>query len=409
MAEIAVIGAGMAGIGAALALQARGHEVLVLDRLWPGEGTSHGNAGLIQAEAAEPYAMPRAPAQLFAIATGRTNDVVWHPRSLPGELPVLWSYFRRSAPKRHAAISEVYRQLTGRAVADHAPVIAEAGAEALIRRTGFGEVAETGAALEATAREAERMRDRHGIASRVAGGTELRAEDPAFREGLAGAVIWRDSWSTTDPGALTAAYARLFKARGGRVARVGVTGIVPDRAGWSVATETGLVEAAQVVLAAGPWSAQLLKPLGYRIPMLLKRGYHGHFRMEGELSRPYFLTGHGVVVASMARGLRITTGAELTGQEARRDLRQLVRGEAAARAVLPLGEAVPDSIWHGHRPCLPDMIPLVGPAPRHDGLWFDFGHGHHGLTLGPTTGILLAEMMEGRDDALARALSPRCR
>ncbi|WP_236637891.1 NAD(P)/FAD-dependent oxidoreductase [Mangrovicoccus ximenensis] len=74
--------------------------------------------------------------------------------------------------------------------------------------------------------------------------------------------------------------------------------------------------------------------------------------------------------------------------------------------MLPLGEAVPDSLWHGHRPCLPDMVPLVGPAPRHDGLWFDFGHGHHGLTLGPTTGLILAEMMEGRDDALARALSP---
>jgi D-amino-acid dehydrogenase len=74
-----------------------------------------------------------------------------------------------------------------------------------------------------------------------------------------------------------------------------------------------------------------------------------------------------------------------------------------------LGDPVPDSIWHGHRPCLPDMLPLAGAAPRHRGLWFDFGHGHQGFTLGPTTGRLLAEIMDGREDELTRALSPGAR
>ena len=51
----------------------------------------------------------------------------------------------------------------------------------------------------------------------------------------------------------------------------------------------------------------------------------------------------------------------------------------------------------GGRPCTPDMMPMIGPAKHHQGLWFAFGHAHHGLTLGPITGRLLAEMMTGED------------
>jgi len=143
--------------------------------------------------------------------------------------------------------------------------------------------------------------------------------------------------------------------------------------------------------------------------MVTKRGYHGHFASPATLARPYVDVDNGIVLSSMARGLRITTGAHLTGLAAPRDLRQLQRGAQAAAELVPLGDPVPDSIWHGHRPCLPDMLPLVGAAPRHRGLWFDFGHGHQGFTLGPTTGRLLAEIMDGREDELTRALSPGAR
>jgi D-amino-acid dehydrogenase len=66
-----------------------------------------------------------------------------------------------------------------------------------------------------------------------------------------------------------------------------------------------------------------------------------------------------------------------------------------AHELFPLGDPVDAQPWKGARPCLPDMLPVIGKAPRHPGLWFDFGHQHHGLTLGPVTGRLLAEMMTG--------------
>ena len=74
---------------------------------------------------------------------------------------------------------------------------------------------------------------------------------------------------------------------------------------------------------------------------------------------------------------------------------QIIRTEPRAREIFPLGHRVDAEPWLGRRPCLPDMRPVIGPAGRHKGLWFAFGHAHHGLTLGPATGRLLAEMMTG--------------
>jgi D-amino-acid dehydrogenase len=75
---------------------------------------------------------------------------------------------------------------------------------------------------------------------------------------------------------------------------------------------------------------------------------------------------------------------------------QLERAEPIARRLFPLGERLDSEPWMGSRPCTPDMLPVIGPAPRHANLWFAFGHAHHGLTLGPVTGRLVAEMVTGQ-------------
>ena len=151
------------------------------------------------------------------------------------------------------------------------------------------------------------------------------------------------------------------------------------------------------VVALGPWSPDLLTRFGYRFPMVRKRGYHRHFSGGGRLEQPLQDPTFGYVVAPMARGLRITTGAELSGRSVSATPIQLERAEAAARQLLDLGEPVEKEPWSGIRPCMPDMLPVIGPAPKHKGLWMHFGHGHQGFTLGPATGRLLAEMMSGEE------------
>ncbi|WP_138466742.1 FAD-binding oxidoreductase [Poseidonocella sp. HB161398] len=409
MPQIIVLGAGMVGTGTALALQARGHDVTLVDRRGPGEETSYGNAGFIQAEAAEPYAMPRDLRTLAAYALGQSNDLVYDLAALPKMAPVLWRYFRNSAPAAHRRASAQYAQLVARATGDHAPLIAASGQDNLIRRTGYHQAYRDPRAFAAAAREAERLAAEYGVPSQALDSAALARAEPALKTPLPGAIFWESCWTTPDPGGLTAAYARLFAAQGGRVCRGDAMSLAPSGSGWTVATEEGPVAAAHAVVALGPWAPDLMARFGYRVSMLWKRGYHGHFDSPAALSRPLIDDANGVVLTPALRGLRIATGAALVARDAPADPVQLRRGAAAAGELLEIGPRVAEPQWFGHRPCLPDMLPLVGAAPRHPGLWLNFGHGHQGFTLGPTTGILLADALEGQSDPLLSALSPAAR
>jgi D-amino-acid dehydrogenase len=167
--------------------------------------------------------------------------------------------------------------------------------------------------------------------------------------------------------------------------------------GWEVHTAGGVVTGAAVVIALGPWSNLLFRRLGYRFPFGVKRGYHMHYRAEGNatLNRPVVDAEHGFALTPMRRGIRLTTGAEFALRDAPPTPVQLARVEPLARQIFPLGERLEAEAWLGRRPCLPDMLPVIGPGYRHRGLWFNFGHHHLGFTLGPVTGRLLAEMLTG--------------
>jgi D-amino-acid dehydrogenase len=150
-------------------------------------------------------------------------------------------------------------------------------------------------------------------------------------------------------------------------------------------------------VAMGPWSDLVFRRFGYSIPLGVKRGYHLHLAPRGNavLNHPVLDSDLGYLLAPMNRGIRLTTGVEFARRDAPPTPIQLRQALPRAHALFPLGEALDAKPWMGARPCLPDMLPVIGEAPRHAGLWFDFGHQHHGLTLGPATGRLLAEMMTG--------------
>ena len=162
-------------------------------------------------------------------------------------------------------------------------------------------------------------------------------------------------------------------------------------------TGDGNVDARDAVIALGPWSDTLTHALGYDLPLAVKRGYHMHYRAAGRavLNTPMLDTERGYFLAPMRRGIRLTTGAEFALRDAIRTPVQLGRAEPIARDLFPLAERLDMEPWMGSRPCTPDMMPVIGPAPHHAKLWFAFGHAHHGLTLGPVTGRLIAEMVCG--------------
>jgi D-amino-acid dehydrogenase len=146
----------------------------------------------------------------------------------------------------------------------------------------------------------------------------------------------------------------------------------------------------------GPWSAELLRPLGYRVPLAAERGYHQEFKPNPQrtLRRPIHDSEGGFVMTPMEAGIRITTGVQLTARDAPSSFAQLEAAVPLARSVAEFGEAVGEP-WRGARPTLPDSLPMIGPAPRHRGLWLAFGHQHIGFTTGPATGAAIAAMIGG--------------
>ena len=266
MRSAIVLGAGMAGVGAALHLQRLGWSVALVDAQAPGLATSYGNAGIIQNEAVEPYPMPRDWATLFAIATGRSNDVRYDLSALPHHLRPLLRYWWHSAPKRHAIISQAYAGLIAHAGAEHGLLIAEAGAESMVSRQGFRILHRAPAAMEKAVTQAERLRVRYGVRSEVLSPTDLGNAEPALRETGAGAIHQRDSWSVRDPGGLVGAYADVFRQRGGVFRHGEAESLKQTGTGWSIGTADGSIEAEAAVVALGPWSPEILRPLGYRFP-----------------------------------------------------------------------------------------------------------------------------------------------
>lgn len=391
-----VLGAGMAGLSAALQLQKRGWSVALVDRKAPGLETSYGNAGIIQSEAVMPYPMPRDFATLLAIAAGTTNIVHYDPLALPSHLSSVIRYWWNSEPKRHERISVSYAKIISAATAEHQKLIADTSAQNLVRREGFRVMLRTKAAMDKAVAKAEYVGKEYGVAFKVLSPAELRQTEPALVETGTGAIHWLDPWTVSDPGGLVSAYTDLFLRSGGTFASGNADNLQQTSAGgWRVAADSGPLEAEHLVVALGPWSPGLLHRFGYRFPMVRKRGYHMHYRPPKTLDLPLMDEALGYVMAPMAKGLRITTGADLTGEHAPLMPIQLRRAEKAARCLLDLGAPVENRPWTGTRPCMPDMLPVVGAAAKHKGLWMHFGHGHQGFTLGPTTGRMLAELMSG--------------
>ena len=395
--DVIVLGAGMVGVSAALHLRRRGWDVTLLDRQQPGLAASFGNGGLIQREAVYPHPFPRAMAELARIARNRSRDAVYHPLALPGLASPLLRYWWQSHPDRYVRAVLGASRLIEHCVDEHRALATLCGAEHMLRPQGWLRSFSNPAALDAALAQAEIAHQSHGVEYAALDAAELAAAEPHLLVRRAGAVRWTNCVSLADPHALTMAYATRFQALGGHMAIGDATSLTRNGPTWRVQTEAGPLEAATVVVALGSDATTVTRKFGYHPPLFGKRGYHMHYRLQGNavLNTPLLDSEAGFLLTPMRTGIRMTTGAEFARPGARPTPIQIERAEPIARTLLPLSDRVDETPWMGIRPCMPDMIPVIGPIPNQPGLWANFGHSHQGLTLGPTTGRLLAEMMSG--------------
>ncbi|MFZ3361173.1 MAG: FAD-binding oxidoreductase [Xanthobacteraceae bacterium] len=394
--DVIVLGAGIVGTSTAVHLAKRGLAVALVDRGGAGEGTSYGNAGIIEGNTIFPAAFPSDWATLFRIALKRSPLANYHLAFLPQVAPWLFAFRAASQPARLVETAQLMRPLFARAVAEHDALSTEAGAAKYLRRTGWLKLYRSEKAFAGLKRELD-LAASFGIANVALEPDAARALEPSLRPVFRHAVHWTGAVSVSNPLALTRAYAARFAALGGLSFAGDARSLHRSASHWRVDTAAGPLDAENVVIALGPWLPDLLAPLGIKLPFAVKRGYHRHFHPQGNaaLARPVLDADNGYVLAPMEQGIRLTTGVEFAARDAPPTPRQMRFVTPAARTLFPLGEAVEVQPWLGARPCFPDSRPIIGRTPGQAGLWLTCGHAHWGLTLGPATGRLVAEMMTG--------------
>jgi D-amino-acid dehydrogenase len=391
----------MVGICCAIELQQRGYQVELIDRKGPGEETSSGNAGILSLSSIAPLASPSLLSRLPRLAANLDSDFLLHYPHLPGLLPWLVRFLARCNRSQYIADGLLIDALTVPSVAAHMGLIKASEAQPLVNANGSLRLYRN---IKTYARdELEReLFDLCDLDYSIIDKKEIRELEPDVKDIFARAVLIKNSISITNPESLCKCYARYFRKLGGELKQAEVTQLSHEKNQWILQTSSGSEAVERLILCLGAWTPELIKPLGYRNPIAIERGYHTVLsaQQNKNLSRPIFDVDSSYVMIPMDMGLRVTTGSNLVYRETDETPRQIENVIPRVREAFPVDSIVLEKPWMGRRPSTADSLPIIGPAPRHRNLWLAFAHAHMGFTMGPITGQIIANYVTGEAQPL---------
>ena len=399
--EVAVIGAGIVGTVCACYLRREGRDVTLLDRAGPGEATSFGNAGGIGPSNVMPIATPGMLKRIPKWLLDPAGPLHLRWSYLPHVLPWLIRFLRAGAESKVRRISAALAALNSETFQAYAPLLEEARLKHLIRRDGHLFVYRAKGGLEDDALGMELRRDL-GFEMHVLGADEIHQLEPALAPIFECGVFFPDGGLCTNPFGLVRGLAEHFRNSGGTLLRREVRGFEMGSTGpRRIFTDDGDLVAERVVIAAGIHSTVFTRQLGYSVPLESHRGYHVTLPDPGVMpQRLVFPADYKFAITPMDMGLRFAGTVELAGIEAPPNFERARTLLRIGRRVLPDLRADVHSEWMGHRPCLPDSLPVLGVSPRHENVYFAFGHGHEGLVGASKTGQLIADLIGGRPPSI---------
>lgn len=394
--DVTIIGAGIVGICTALSLRERGFEVRIVDRAEPGQETSFGNAGVISPWSIIPQAMPGTwkilPGLLFGKDSPLSVRAGYWPRMVPWGL----RFLRSGTEAQARAASDLMEHLCGPSVDLYRRLLQGTGYEDLLVDSFYVHTFRRAEKADLQALE-YRVRVEKGGDLELIGQAELRVLEPALAHDFQAAILIKGQARMRAPGEVGRVLAEKARAMGVAFVRAEVTGLSRQGADWAIATKAETLSAPRIVLAAGVWSADLLRPLGIKLPLVAERGYHVELADPGvTLTHSVMDVGTRTVASSMLGGLRLAGMAEFGAIDAPPDPHKQALLTRQARALLPDLNTNTASFWMGRRPSFPDSLPALGALAGQEGLFTAFGHCHYGLMMAPKTGEVLADILSGQ-------------
>lgn len=392
-----IIGAGIVGMSTAAFLQRAGHEVTVIDRVGPGEGCSFGNAGGVAFAEIMPTVHPRIFRKLPGWLLDPLGPLTIRWGYLPKALPWFLAAARNTTPSRVEEIVQARAALGMRVLADFETLLNDAGRKDLMVRRETLRLFDTEEQFRAEAAERD-TKKRLGFPCEIYTGDQVREMEPAVGTSVIRGASHGGWYFVTNPEGVVKAIAGKVAANGGRILSDEVRGIVHQDGKVTALTlaNGGRNAVENLVICAGAYSHLLARQLGEHVLLEAERGYHIVLPNPGiSISRSLTYARTPGAATPMEMGLRLAGTDEFAGLEAEPNYKRADALYHVFKKVLP-GLQEPDEAatrWMGRRPGTPDSLPVIGRSKTMSNVVYGFGHGHMGLTWGPTTGRLVSEIM----------------
>jgi len=399
--HVVVIGAGIIGSCCAWNLRKSGFEVTVVDSVMPGQSTSYGNAGCLSTSHVTPFSYPGVTREIPGWLFDPSGPLFIRWSDFPALIPWFWKFWRAGTKKQFDWSTAAQARLMKRAIDDYDEILSATRTDNLRNKRGAISIYDSRQEFDKEIWKYE-IKEAMGFDWQILSQGELNIMVPELDIGD-GVAVYNSDWQfMVDPARLVSRIADACFSQGGHWLQDRVSSVESSQQGISISTESGQrIHSDAVVVAAGAWSNQIAQQLDYKLPLTAKRGYHSMVGAPGiELGYPLLSMTRGFVMTPMTDGLRVAGTAEFAALDAEPDYTRAKLLLRQAQDYLPNLRCENVSEWMGQRPMMADSIPVISRSPAHKNVFYAFGHGHYGLTQGPTTGKIITSLVAGQEPAI---------
>ena len=387
----------------------KGYYVTLMDPNEPGSQTSYGNAGVITDSSLMIINNPQLLKSLFQLIFKNETSFRYSKSFIFSRLIWVLRFLMFSHKNHMKFAAKALRELQALSLNTHKKLIKKTNSNNIISKPGWLKLFKTSESYKKYSLELEVL-NKHKAKYTTLNTKQIEKQFPDLEVKFFKGILFKNSIRVKSPLKLSKKYFNYFIESGGKFVQESCKDLQYIEDKWVIFSNKNKSYFDQVVVSTGPWSKNILSNLGYNIPLAWERGYHHHFSTKKKISiNPaiYDVEG-GFVYSSNGSDVRVTSGVELTFLDAVENEIQINESIQKLRKIIPLNKKLIDKPWLGSRPTIIDSLPMIGKAPRHKNLWFNFGHNHIGLSTSAGSAVIISEMIQNKKTSInADPFSPK--